>query len=67
MPAPQSTNFSLRSTNDDDVEPTLAMYHVEPGYGTFDTGAAGNAVSKAELEKLTEEDPDACLPTYPFH
>ena len=35
------------------------MYHVEPGDGTFGTGATGNAVSKAKLEKLTEEDPDA--------
>ena len=35
------------------------MYSVSRGYGIFDTGATGNAISKVQLEKLMEDDPSA--------
>ena len=35
------------------------MYTVDRGYGIFDTGATGNAISKHQLDQLREDDPDA--------
>ena len=37
----------------------LINYHVEEGYGIFDTGATGHAISEHELNRLIDEEPES--------
>ena len=37
----------------------MVMYSIEQGFGIFDTGASGFAVSKYSLDTLESEEPDS--------
>ena len=43
----------------DSIDDELINYHAEPGFGIFDSGATGHAISVHELDQLRAEEPDA--------
>ena len=55
----EPTHSPSLTVNSNSVDDELISYHVEPGFGIFDSGATGHAISVHELDHLRAEDPDA--------
>ena len=54
-----SEHSPFLTVGSDTADDELINYHVEPGFGIFDSGATGHAISAHELDQLRAEEPEA--------